>query len=135
MLHELLAEAADWPRVVQCAQTVPVLLYIYFNTVITVKNGNFYKSITTVNEISENSVMYMFVFQVADEKLLAHLILVMLERSAVLLNIPTYSKEIHRCCCCLKVTLCSSATSDHMGEASHKTLVCMCAIRHKNVHL
>lgn len=40
MLHELLAEAADWPRVVQCAQTVPVLLHIFFNTVITVKRFN-----------------------------------------------------------------------------------------------
>lgn len=39
-LHELLAEAADWPRVVQCAQTVPVLLHIFFNTVITVKRLN-----------------------------------------------------------------------------------------------
>ncbi|XP_037648469.1 AP-5 complex subunit zeta-1 isoform X1 [Sebastes umbrosus] len=67
-LHELLAETADWPRVVQCAQTVPVLLHIFFNTVITV----------------------------ADEKLLAHLILVMLERSSLLLNIPKYNKEIHR---------------------------------------
>jgi len=38
----------------------------------------------------------VFVFKVADEKLLAHLILVMLERSSLLLNIPTYSKEIHR---------------------------------------
>lgn len=37
MLHELLAEVADWPRVVQCAQTVPVLLHIFFNTVITVE--------------------------------------------------------------------------------------------------
>uniref|UniRef100_A0A8C9XTQ3 Adaptor related protein complex 5 subunit zeta 1 n=1 Tax=Sander lucioperca TaxID=283035 RepID=A0A8C9XTQ3_SANLU len=36
-LHELLAETADWPRVVQCAQTVPLLLHIFFNTVITVK--------------------------------------------------------------------------------------------------
>lgn len=35
-LHELLNGAADWPRVVQCAQTVPVLLHIYFNTVFTV---------------------------------------------------------------------------------------------------
>uniref|UniRef100_A0A8D3E152 Adaptor related protein complex 5 subunit zeta 1 n=1 Tax=Scophthalmus maximus TaxID=52904 RepID=A0A8D3E152_SCOMX len=32
-LHELLAEAADWPRVVQCAQTVPVLLHIFFSAV------------------------------------------------------------------------------------------------------
>uniref|UniRef100_A0A8C6KI40 Adaptor related protein complex 5 subunit zeta 1 n=1 Tax=Nothobranchius furzeri TaxID=105023 RepID=A0A8C6KI40_NOTFU len=36
-LHELLAEAADWPRVVRCAQTVPVLLHVYFNTVVKVK--------------------------------------------------------------------------------------------------
>lgn len=36
-LHELLAEAADWPRVVQCAQAVPVLLHIYFNAVPKVK--------------------------------------------------------------------------------------------------
>ncbi|XP_061568517.1 AP-5 complex subunit zeta-1 isoform X2 [Cololabis saira] len=77
-LHELLAEAADWPRVVQCAQTVPVLLHIYFNTVITV----------------------------ADEKLLAHLILAMLERSALLLNIPTYSKEIHRVFSCHLLKFC-----------------------------
>ncbi|XP_029294346.1 AP-5 complex subunit zeta-1 isoform X4 [Cottoperca gobio] len=67
-LHELLAETANWPRVVQCAQTVPMLLHIFFNTVITV----------------------------ADEKLLAHLVLVMLERSSLLLNIPKYNKEIHR---------------------------------------
>ncbi|KAF1379230.1 hypothetical protein PFLUV_G00173910 [Perca fluviatilis] len=67
-LHELLAETTDWPRVVQCAQTVPLLLHIFFNTVI----------------------------PGADEKLLSHLILVMLERSSLLLNIPEYSKEIHR---------------------------------------
>lgn len=35
-VHELLAEAADWPRVVHCAQVVPVLLHIYFNTVVKV---------------------------------------------------------------------------------------------------
>ncbi|TNN51765.1 AP-5 complex subunit zeta-1 [Liparis tanakae] len=67
-LHELLAETADWPRVVHCAQTVPVLLHIFFNTVVAV----------------------------ADEKLLAHLVQVMLERSSLLLNIPKYNKEIQR---------------------------------------
>lgn len=77
-LHELLAEAADWPRVVRCAQTVPVLLHVYFNTVVTV----------------------------ADEKLLAHLILVMLERSSLLLNVPSYSKEIHRVFSCHLLRLC-----------------------------
>ncbi|XP_071330354.1 AP-5 complex subunit zeta-1 isoform X1 [Trachinotus anak] len=77
-LHELLAEAADWPRVVQCAQTVPVMLHIFFNTVVTV----------------------------ADEKLLAHLILVMLERSSLLLNLPTYVKEIHRVFSCHLLRLC-----------------------------
>uniref|UniRef100_A0A8C6S6J7 Adaptor related protein complex 5 subunit zeta 1 n=1 Tax=Neogobius melanostomus TaxID=47308 RepID=A0A8C6S6J7_9GOBI len=68
VLHELLAESADWPRVVQCAQTVPVLLHIFFNTII----------------------------KVADEKLLAQLILVQLERSSLLLNVPNYMNEIHR---------------------------------------
>ncbi|XP_026180052.1 AP-5 complex subunit zeta-1 isoform X2 [Mastacembelus armatus] len=77
-LHELLAEAADWPRVVQCAQTVPVLLHIFFNTVVTV----------------------------ADEKLLAHLILVMLERSSLLLNLPIYIKEVHRVFRCHLLRLC-----------------------------
>ncbi|XP_056262602.1 AP-5 complex subunit zeta-1 isoform X2 [Pseudoliparis swirei] len=67
-LHEQLAETADWPRVVHCAQTVPVLLHIFFNTVVAV----------------------------ADEKLLAHLVQVMLERSSLLLNIPKYNKEIQR---------------------------------------
>lgn len=39
-LHELLAEAADWPRVIQCSQTVPLLLHIFFNKVIMVKKFN-----------------------------------------------------------------------------------------------
>lgn len=39
-LHELLAEAADWPRVIQCSQTVPVLLHIFFNKVIMVRRLN-----------------------------------------------------------------------------------------------
>ncbi|XP_060946910.1 AP-5 complex subunit zeta-1 isoform X2 [Limanda limanda] len=77
-LHEFLAESADWPRVVQCSQTVPVLLHIFFNTVITV----------------------------ADPKLLAHLILVMLERSSLLLNLPRYMKEIHRVFSCHLLRLC-----------------------------
>uniref|UniRef100_A0A3B4AD23 Uncharacterized protein n=1 Tax=Periophthalmus magnuspinnatus TaxID=409849 RepID=A0A3B4AD23_9GOBI len=68
VLHELLIESADWPRVVQCAQTVPVLLHIFFNTVL----------------------------KVADEKLLAQLILVQLERSSLLLKVPNYMNEIHR---------------------------------------
>ncbi|CAL8275005.1 unnamed protein product [Lota lota] len=67
-LHELLAEAADWPRVVQAAQAIPVLLHVYFNAVVTVAN----------------------------EKLLSQLISVMLERSGLLFNIPTFIKEIHR---------------------------------------
>ncbi|XP_055015952.1 AP-5 complex subunit zeta-1 isoform X4 [Boleophthalmus pectinirostris] len=68
VLHELLVESSDWPRVVQCAQTVPVLLHIFFNTVI----------------------------KVANEKLLAQLILVQLERSSLLLKVPNYMNEIHR---------------------------------------
>ncbi|XP_061158958.1 AP-5 complex subunit zeta-1 isoform X2 [Syngnathus typhle] len=67
-LLELLSEAADWPRVVQCAQTVPILLHIFFNTVV----------------------------NVADRSLLGQVLLVMLERSSLLLNIPKYITEIHR---------------------------------------
>ncbi|XP_019962179.2 AP-5 complex subunit zeta-1 isoform X1 [Paralichthys olivaceus] len=92
-LHEFLAESADWPRVVQCSQTVPVLLHIFFNTVVTV----------------------------ADEKLLAHLILVMLERSSLLLNLPTYMKEIHRVFSCHLLRLCKLRPS-LVVDQSHELL-------------
>uniref|UniRef100_A0A3Q2UAJ3 Adaptor related protein complex 5 subunit zeta 1 n=1 Tax=Fundulus heteroclitus TaxID=8078 RepID=A0A3Q2UAJ3_FUNHE len=92
-LHDLLAEAADWPRVVRCAQTVPVLLHIYFNTVVTV----------------------------ADEKLLAHLVLVMLERSSLLLAIPKYSAEIHRVFSCHLLRLCKLRPS-LVVDQSHELL-------------
>ncbi|XP_014902948.1 AP-5 complex subunit zeta-1 isoform X1 [Poecilia latipinna] len=92
-LHDLLAEAADWPRVVRCAQVVPVLLHIYFNTVVTV----------------------------AEEKLLAHLILVMLERSGLLLAIPTYSREIHRVFSCHLLRLCKLHPS-LVVDQSHELL-------------
>ncbi|XP_018523201.1 AP-5 complex subunit zeta-1 isoform X2 [Lates calcarifer] len=92
-LHELLAEAVDWQRVVQCAQTVPVLLHIFFNTVVTA----------------------------ADEKLLAHLILAMLERSSLLLNLPTYIKEIHRVFSCHLLRLCKLHPS-LVVDQSHELL-------------
>ncbi|KAG8007169.1 AP-5 complex subunit zeta-1, partial [Nibea albiflora] len=92
-LHELLAEAADWPRAVQCAQTVPVLLHIFFNTAITV----------------------------ADEKLLAHLILVMLERSSLLLNIPKYVTETHRVFSCHLLKFCKLHPS-LVVDQSHELL-------------
>ncbi|KAE8282949.1 AP-5 complex subunit zeta-1 Adaptor-related protein complex 5 zeta subunit [Larimichthys crocea] len=92
-LHELLAEAADWPRVVQCAQSVPVLLHIFFNTVITI----------------------------ADEKLLAHLILVMLERSSLLLNIPKYITETHRVFSCHLLKFCKLHPS-LVVDQSHELL-------------
>ncbi|XP_069557493.1 AP-5 complex subunit zeta-1 isoform X1 [Brachyistius frenatus] len=92
-LHELLAEAADWPRVVHCAQTVPMLLHIFFNTI----------------------------FTVADDKLLAHLILVMLERSSLLLNSPTYIKEIHRVFSCHLLNFCKLHPS-LVVDQSHELL-------------
>ncbi|XP_075888420.1 AP-5 complex subunit zeta-1 [Nelusetta ayraudi] len=82
-VHELLAEAADWPRVVHCAQVVPVLLHIYFNTVV----------------------------KVADEQLFAHLILVILERSSLLLKVPRYVREIHRVFSCHLLKLCKRLPS------------------------
>uniref|UniRef100_A0A672Y4I5 Adaptor related protein complex 5 subunit zeta 1 n=1 Tax=Sphaeramia orbicularis TaxID=375764 RepID=A0A672Y4I5_9TELE len=92
-LHELLTESADWPRVIQCAQTVPVLLHIFFNTVI----------------------------KVADEKLLAHLILVQLERSSLLLKIPKYIKEVHRVFSCHLLKLCKLHPS-LVVDQSHELL-------------
>ncbi|XP_031734117.1 AP-5 complex subunit zeta-1 isoform X1 [Anarrhichthys ocellatus] len=92
-LHELLAETADWPRVVQCAQTVPMLLHIFFDTVIAV----------------------------ADEKLLAHLVQAMLERSSLLLNIPKYNKEIHRVFSCHLLRMCKLHPSLVVGQ-SHELL-------------
>uniref|UniRef100_A0A672I8D2 Adaptor related protein complex 5 subunit zeta 1 n=1 Tax=Salarias fasciatus TaxID=181472 RepID=A0A672I8D2_SALFA len=92
-LHELLAEAADWPRVVHCAQVVPVLLHIYFHRVV----------------------------EMADEKLLAHLILVMLERSSLLLKIPTYIREIHRVFSCHLLRLCKRRPS-LVVDQSHELL-------------
>uniref|UniRef100_A0A669EVZ1 Adaptor related protein complex 5 subunit zeta 1 n=1 Tax=Oreochromis niloticus TaxID=8128 RepID=A0A669EVZ1_ORENI len=92
-LHELLVEAADWPRVTQCARTVPVLLHVFFNTIVTI----------------------------ADEKLLAHLILVMLERSSLLLNIPAYIKEIHRVFSCHLLRLCKLHPSLVVNQ-SHELL-------------
>uniref|UniRef100_A0A673KEY0 AP-5 complex subunit zeta-1-like n=1 Tax=Sinocyclocheilus rhinocerous TaxID=307959 RepID=A0A673KEY0_9TELE len=40
MLHEILADMAESPRVVRCAQVVPVLLHVYFNTVTQVRVTN-----------------------------------------------------------------------------------------------
>ncbi|XP_051571725.1 AP-5 complex subunit zeta-1-like isoform X2 [Myxocyprinus asiaticus] len=68
MLHEIVADMAESPRVVRCAQVVPVLLRIYFNTVI----------------------------QIADEKLMNHLLLVLLERSSLLYNIKTFNTEVQK---------------------------------------
>lgn len=40
--------------------------------------------------------IFLLFFQVADEQLLAHLILVILERSSLLFKVPRYVREIHR---------------------------------------
>ncbi|CAL8304761.1 unnamed protein product [Merluccius merluccius] len=92
-LHELLAEAVDWPRVVQSAQAVPVLLHVYFNAVVTVANDN----------------------------LLAQLISVLLERSSLLFNIPTYLKETHRVFSCHLLRFCKLRPSLVVSQ-SHELL-------------
>ncbi|XP_077474720.1 AP-5 complex subunit zeta-1 isoform X2 [Stigmatopora argus] len=89
-LLELLSEAADWSRVIQCAQTVPILLHIFFNTVVTV----------------------------ADKKLLGQVILVLLERSSLLLNIPKYITEIHRVFSLQLTSLCKLHPSLVMDQSN-----------------
>uniref|UniRef100_A0A673KEX4 AP-5 complex subunit zeta-1-like n=1 Tax=Sinocyclocheilus rhinocerous TaxID=307959 RepID=A0A673KEX4_9TELE len=68
MLHEILADMAESPRVVRCAQVVPVLLHVYFNTVT----------------------------QKADEKMMNQLLLVLLERNSLLYNIKTFNVEVQK---------------------------------------
>ncbi|XP_056309936.1 AP-5 complex subunit zeta-1 isoform X1 [Danio aesculapii] len=67
-LHQILADMVDCPRVVQCAQIVPVLLHVYFNTVT----------------------------EKADEKMMNQLLLVLLERCSLLYNIKTFHVEVQR---------------------------------------
>ncbi|XP_066545030.1 AP-5 complex subunit zeta-1 isoform X2 [Amia ocellicauda] len=67
-LHEVLADMAENPRVVQCAQTVPVLLHIFFN----------------------------IVAQFANQKLINQIVLVLMERSSLLFNIKNYKTEVQR---------------------------------------
>uniref|UniRef100_A0A8C1IRC3 Adaptor related protein complex 5 subunit zeta 1 n=1 Tax=Cyprinus carpio TaxID=7962 RepID=A0A8C1IRC3_CYPCA len=68
MLHEILADMAESPRVVRCAQVVPVLLQVYFNTVT----------------------------QKADEKMMNQMLLVLLERNSLLYNIKTFNVEVQK---------------------------------------
>ncbi|XP_051988065.1 AP-5 complex subunit zeta-1-like isoform X3 [Xyrauchen texanus] len=68
MLHEILADMAESPRVVRCAQVVPVLLHVYFNAVA----------------------------KIADEKLINQLLLVLLERSSLLYDIKTFNAEVQK---------------------------------------
>lgn len=68
LLHEVLSDMAASPRVVQCAQVVPVLLHLFFNNVT----------------------------KFADEKLISQLALVLLERSSLLYNIKQFKVELLR---------------------------------------
>lgn len=67
-LHEVLSDMARRPRVVQCAQTVPILLQVYFKVVT----------------------------QFADGPLINQLALVILERSSLLYDIPDFKAEVQR---------------------------------------
>ncbi|XP_063042699.1 AP-5 complex subunit zeta-1 isoform X1 [Engraulis encrasicolus] len=68
LLHDVLSEMTACPRVVQCAQVVPVLLHVFFNNVT----------------------------KFADQKLINQLALVLLERSSLLYNIKQFKIELFR---------------------------------------
>ncbi|XP_078096278.1 AP-5 complex subunit zeta-1 isoform X2 [Mustelus asterias] len=68
LLHEVLLDVVQRPRVVQCAQTVPILLQVFFNVVT----------------------------QFADGALINQLVLVILERSSLLYDIPDFKAEVQR---------------------------------------
>lgn len=63
-----------------------------------------------------------YLCQVAEGELLAHLISVILERSTLLLNIPAYSKEIHRYT--QTHTLSSAASFSPSPHSLHPLLLC-----------
>ncbi|XP_028938379.1 AP-5 complex subunit zeta-1 isoform X1 [Ornithorhynchus anatinus] len=67
-LHQLLKPMASCPRVVQCAETVPVLLQVFF---------------TVVTEF-------------ADGPLINQLVLLLLERSDLLYDVPQFKADVHR---------------------------------------
>ncbi|XP_027015078.2 AP-5 complex subunit zeta-1 isoform X1 [Tachysurus fulvidraco] len=68
MLHNALEGMTESPRVLRCAQIVPVLLHVYFNTIT----------------------------QMADGKMMNQLLLVLLERSSLLYKIKNFSAEVQR---------------------------------------
>uniref|UniRef100_H3AAJ6 Adaptor related protein complex 5 subunit zeta 1 n=1 Tax=Latimeria chalumnae TaxID=7897 RepID=H3AAJ6_LATCH len=68
LLHEVLLDMASRPRIVQCAQVVPILLQVFFSVVP----------------------------QFADGVLVNQLVQVLLERSSMLYNIPNFRAEVQR---------------------------------------
>ncbi|XP_053897781.1 AP-5 complex subunit zeta-1 isoform X1 [Malaclemys terrapin pileata] len=77
-LRQLLGSMASCPRVVQCADTIPVLLQLYFGVVA----------------------------EFADGPLINQLVLVLLERSEQLYEIPTFKADVHRVLSSQLVLLC-----------------------------
>ncbi|XP_019397695.1 PREDICTED: AP-5 complex subunit zeta-1 [Crocodylus porosus] len=67
-LRQLLGSVANSPRVIQCAETVPVLLQLFFNTAA----------------------------EFADKLLINQLVLVLLERSDQLCELPAFKADVHR---------------------------------------
>ncbi|XP_028646911.1 AP-5 complex subunit zeta-1 [Erpetoichthys calabaricus] len=68
VLHEVLMDMAEYPRIVQCAQIVPILLHVFFNVIA----------------------------QSTDKMLINQLILVLLERSSLLFDVQNYKTEVQR---------------------------------------
>ncbi|KAG2455972.1 AP5Z1 protein, partial [Polypterus senegalus] len=68
VLHEVLMDMAEYPRIVQCAQVVPILLHVFFNVIA----------------------------QSTDKMLINQLILVLLERSSLLFDVQNYKTEVQR---------------------------------------
>uniref|UniRef100_K7FTF7 Adaptor related protein complex 5 subunit zeta 1 n=1 Tax=Pelodiscus sinensis TaxID=13735 RepID=K7FTF7_PELSI len=77
-LRQLLGSMASCPRVVQCADTVPVLLQLYFGVV----------------------------KEFADGPLINQLVLVLLERSEQLYELPAFKADVHRVLSSQLVLLC-----------------------------
>ncbi|RLW01625.1 hypothetical protein DV515_00007832 [Chloebia gouldiae] len=91
-LRQLLGSLAGSPRVVQCAETVPVLLELFFRVVTELD----------VAGTAETRVGFQF----ADGSLINQLVVLLLQRSDQLYEIPAFKEDVYRVLGSQLATLC-----------------------------
>ncbi|XP_071616652.1 AP-5 complex subunit zeta-1 isoform X2 [Heliangelus exortis] len=108
-LRQLLGSLASSPRVVQCAETVPVLLELFFRVVVEIRlcqpshlAGWFGFWLLAVSGVAEARAVSQF----ADKGLINQLVVLLLQRSAQLYEIPAFKDDVFRVLSSQLVVLC-----------------------------